>query len=161
MSSKFAHQQAIILMNRAYRQQMHGQIGDAIELYERSIAMHPTAEAHTYLGWTYSMIGRLGEAIEQCEEAIAIDPSFGNPYNDIGAYLIEQGKWEESVRWFEQALNAEKYDVPQFALMNLGRVAEYFGRYQDALKHYDEALTIDPIYRSALNAKYTLLGHLN
>ena len=34
-------------------------------------------------------MGQLDEAIEECHRAIRTDPDFGNPYNDIGAYLIE------------------------------------------------------------------------
>ena len=37
--------------------QMKGELADAILLYERSIEVHPTAEAYTFLGWSYSMIG--------------------------------------------------------------------------------------------------------
>ena len=33
------------------------------------------------------------EAIAQCEIAIQIDPEFGNPYNDIGVYLMQQKSW--------------------------------------------------------------------
>ena len=54
---------------------------------KRSIEIPPTAEAHTYLGWTYSLQGKLDEATAECLRAIEIDPEFGNPYNDIGVYL--------------------------------------------------------------------------
>lgn len=32
----------------------------------------------------------LEEAIAECHKAIALDLDFGNPYNDIGVYLIER-----------------------------------------------------------------------
>ena len=47
--------------------------------------------------------GRLEEAIEECHKAIAVDPTFGNPYNDIGAYLIEMGRLDEAIPWLERA----------------------------------------------------------
>ena len=50
---------------------------------------YPTAEAYTFLGWTYHFQGRIEDAIAECKRAIEVDPEFGNPYNDIGAYLIE------------------------------------------------------------------------
>jgi tetratricopeptide (TPR) repeat protein len=78
------------LFQQAYEQQMKGQLDEAVSLYKESLATHPTAEAYTFLGWTYSFMGRLDEAIEECHNAIACDPDFGNPYNDIGAYLIER-----------------------------------------------------------------------
>src|SRR2546430_7197875 len=54
------------------------------DLYQQSIDVHPTAEAHTFLGWTLSFQGRLEEATRECLKAIEVDPDFGNPYNDIG-----------------------------------------------------------------------------
>ena len=161
MDKSIIYQQAMVLVERAYRTQMRGEIGDAIELYNESIALHPTAEAHTYLGWTFSLMGRLHDAIEQCEIAIGIDPAFGNPYNDIGAYLIEMGKYEEALGWLEEAVSAENYEPRHFPLMNLGRIYQKMGQYQKALTYYDQALAIEPIYRPALQAKYALLAKLN
>jgi tetratricopeptide (TPR) repeat protein len=140
---------------------MRGELADAILLYKRSIQLHPTAEAHTFLGWSYSMMKRYDEAIEQCHEAIAVDPAFGNPYNDIGAYLIEEGKWEEAIPWLEKAIAAPRYDAPQYPHMNLGRVHEFLGKNRTALNWYNKALAIDPFYRTALWAKYQLLGQMN
>ncbi len=159
--SDIQRQQAAILFERAYKHQMRGELADAIQLYKRSLEAFPTAEAHTFLGWTYSMMMRYEEAIEECEKAIAVDPAFGNPYNDIGAYLIELDRWEEAIPWLEQATTAARYEVPQFAHMNLGRVYEHLGDYQQALACFDRALTIDPLYRTAHLAKYALLAQLN
>lgn len=39
-----------------------------------SCDIHPTAEGHTYLGWSMSMLGQLDEAIAECKKAIALDP---------------------------------------------------------------------------------------
>ena len=61
--------------------------------------VHPTAEAHTFLGWSLSFQGRLEEATAECLRAIEIDPDFGNPYNDIGVYLMQQGKLDDAIPW--------------------------------------------------------------
>ncbi|HEX6383843.1 MAG TPA: tetratricopeptide repeat protein [Anaerolineae bacterium] len=158
---EITRQKAIVLFERAYRHQMQGELGDAIELYRRSITTYPTAEAYTFLGWTYSMLNRLDEAIKMCHKAIEVDPSFGNPYNDIGAYLIELGRWEEAVPWLEKATEAPRYEAPQFPYVNLGRVYEHLGRYRTALAYYDRALEIDPLYLPATWAKTALLGKMN
>ncbi len=155
------HDQAMILFERAYRNQMRGQLGDAIELYKRSIATHPTAEAYTFLGWTYSMMDRMDEAIEMCHKAIAIDPDFGNPYNDIGAYLIELGEYEEAAEWLQKATQAQRYQSPQLPHLNLGRIHEANGRFRSALQSYDEALEIDPMFLPGYWAKTALLGKMN
>jgi len=67
------------LWRAAYRYQMEGKLDRAVEHYQRSIAVYPTAEAHTFLGWTRSFQGRLEEATAECLRAIEIDPHFGNP----------------------------------------------------------------------------------
>jgi tetratricopeptide (TPR) repeat protein len=159
--SDIQRQQAMVLFERAYRHQMQGELSAAILLYKRSLETFPTSEAHTFLGWTYSMMSRYEEAIEECKKAIAVDPTFGNPYNDIGAYLIELEQWEEALPWLEKATVAARYEVPQFAHMNMGRVYEHFGEVDTALAQYDQALQIDPLYRTAFWAKYALLGRLN
>lgn len=154
-------EQALILTNRAYRHQIHGELGDAIALYRRSINIYPTAEAHTYLGWAYNMMDRNEEAIAECEKAIALDPDFGNPYNDIGAYLIEMDRPEEAILWLEQAILAPRYATPHFAQLNLGRAFERMGHPYWALAAYDRALAIAPLYLPATWAKTALLGRLN
>ena len=161
MNDEIAKKQAMILFDRAYRHQLKGELGDAIDLYRRSLSVQPTAEAYTFLGWTYSMLDRYDQAIDCCKKAIAIDPEYGNPYNDIGAYLIEQKQWKNAIPWLEKAVDAGRYDTPQFPLMNLGRVYENIGRTKTALKFYDRALNLDPYYRSAIWAKFSLLGKLN
>ena len=109
-------------LKRAFQAQMSGDFAAAIDLYQRSIAAFPTAEAHTFLGWTYSFQGRLEEAIAECQNAIAVDPTFGNPYNDIGAYLIEMGRLDEAIPWLERATRAPRYESPEFPRFNLGRI---------------------------------------
>jgi tetratricopeptide (TPR) repeat protein len=161
MSDEIQRQQAMILLDRAYKHQMRGEFGHAIMLYKRSIETFATAEAHTFLGWTYSMMDRYEEAIEACQKAIEVDPTFGNPYNDIGAYLIELERWEEAIPWLEKATQASRYESPQFPHMNLGRVYQHLGDFERALACYERAIEIDPFYRTAIWAKYDMLAGMN
>ena len=154
-------QEAWSFFQQAYERQMKGELEETVDLYKKSIASHPTAEAHTFLGWTYSFMGRLDEAIEECHHAITVDPDFGNPYNDIGAYLIEQGKFDEAIPWFEQAMQARRYESPAFPHLNLGRVYERKGRWDEALDCYKTALTLNPNYTLAKKALGRLIGMLN
>jgi tetratricopeptide (TPR) repeat protein len=84
---------------QAYELQVEGEYERAIRLYKQSIEVYPTAEAYTFLGWAYSFQGRLDEAIEECHRAISVDPDFGNPYNDIGVYLMQKGQYGEALPW--------------------------------------------------------------
>ena len=160
-SDDLIQQQAKILFEQAYRHQRKGELGDAIELYKRSIAMFATAEAYTFLGWSYSMMRRYDDAIEMCHKAIELDPDYGNPYNDIGAYLLEQEKYAEAIPWLEKAIVAPRYEARQYPHTNLGRAYEKLGEHRRALRCYNEALRLDPLYLPAEWAKTALLGKLN
>lgn len=140
---------------------MQGRLEEAAAHYQRSIALHPTAEAHTFLGWVYSHQGRPEDAIAQCKIAIAVDPDFGNPYNDIGAYLIELGRWREAIPWLEKAISAARYENPEFAHFNLGRVHEHLGAWPKAVECYQAALDLDPRYELARLARRLLVGKMN
>lgn len=140
------------LFAEAYQLQMNGRFDEAIAHYEESIACQPTAEAYTFLGWTYSMQGRLDEAVEECKRAIALDPDFGNPYNDIGSYLFKQGKLDEAIPWLERAVAARRYEPRHFPHCNLGRVYWAKGLLKRAIEEFERALAIDPASRFAQGA---------
>lgn len=158
---EIARRKAEVLWNQAYRHQTKGELGDAIILYKRSLSIFPTSEAYTFLAWSYSMIDQYREAIALCKQAIEIDPAFGNPYNDIGAYLIELGQWEDAIPWLEEATTAPRYDTPEFAYLNLGRVFEHIGDFYQAYIYYERALAAKPLYLPAEWARNALLGKLN
>ncbi|MBI3128754.1 MAG: tetratricopeptide repeat protein [Candidatus Tectomicrobia bacterium] len=113
---------ALELLAEAESAHRRGRIDRAVELYKNSLAYHPTADAHTYLGWMYSKQGRLEEAIEECHLAIEVDPDFGNPYNDIGCYLMQLGDLEQAIEWLEKAKRAPRYDPRHFPYTNLARI---------------------------------------
>jgi Tfp pilus assembly protein PilF len=145
-----AELKALLLWQRGYELHVRGEYERAIEQFRQSIASHPTAEAHTYLGWSLSHLGRLDEAIAQCRQAIRLDPDFGNPYNDIGVYLIAQGKPAEAVPWLQKATSAKRYCCYQFPHFNLGRVWLEQGRIGEAARAFERALEYDPNYLPAL-----------
>ncbi|MEJ2542653.1 MAG: hypothetical protein P8Y99_01155 [Calditrichaceae bacterium] len=74
---------AIKFFEQAYHLQMTGHLDRAIRCYKRSIEFNPSAQAYTFLGWTYSLKGLMDKAIEHCRIAIQLDPEYGNAYNDI------------------------------------------------------------------------------
>jgi len=153
--------QAWQLFQKAYERQMRGELEEAVSLYKQSLSTHPTAEAHTFLGWTYSFMGRLSDAIEECHRAIELDPEFGNPYNDIGAYLIEKGELDEAIPWFQKAMLARRYESPAFPHLNLGRVYEKQGKWSEAIAAYKQALALNPDYALAKKSLGRLISSLN
>ena len=154
-------EEAMKLFKQAYEHQMKGELDRAIALYKKSVETYSTAEAHTFLGWTLSFMGKYDEAIRQCEKAIQVDPDYGNPYNDIGAYLIEKGRLDEAVPWFEKAIHAKRYESYCFPHYNLGRIWEKKGEWERALECYRNALKANRDYPLAQKAVSRLQGLLN
>lgn len=154
-------EEAARLFQEAYEHQREGRLEQAIEAYRRSIELHPTAEAHTFLGWTYSFLGRLRDAIDECRKAIDVDPDFGNPYNDIGAYLFELGRFDEAIPWLEKAIRAPRYESRHFPYFNLARI--YIQRYEfeKAIPHLEAAIGIEPGYTLAERELRKILARMN
>jgi len=126
-----------------------GEYDQAIALFKHSLAVRPTAEAHTYLGWTYGNMGRLEEAITEAKKAIVLDPEFGNPYNDIGVYLIEMGRLDEAVPYLERAMSAKRYCCYHYPHFNRGRIHFMRREYRQAREQFEEALRYEPSYLPA------------
>jgi len=161
VSTRGSKREAMQLFQQAYEAQQSNDYEMAIELYMRSIETYPTAEAHTFLGWVYSFQERYDEAITECLRAIEVDDTLGNPYNDIGSYLIAQGDIYTCVRWFKRALLAPRYESYAFPHFNLGRVYEQRGRLLEAARHYGLAIQEQPGFAQAASALRRMQTKLN
>ncbi len=161
MSDTERKEQAREYFLKAYEHQMKGQFKEAIGCYKKSVELYPTAEAYTFLGWTYSYLGMLDEAIAQCKKAIEIDPDFGNPYNDIGAYLIQKGQLDEAIPWLKKSMDAKRYEARMFPYYNLGRICEAKGEVLKAMECYQQALKENPSYILAQTAMIRVRSLLN
>ena len=154
-------EKASALLDKGYQAQRQGDLGDAMRFYQESIRLYPTAEAHTSLGWTYSFLHRYEDAIEECRTAIAINPEFGNPYNDIGLYLMKMGKLDDAIPWLEHALEAAHYDTPHYPHLNLGRIALAKGEILQAAREFGRALEVEPRSLTARRTLAALSAQLN
>lgn len=137
-------EEALELWNEGTNKLLAGEIGPAIELFTRSLDVLPTAEAHTFRGWAYSFQDRLDEAIGECERAIETDPAFGNPYNDIGCYLMQKGELDRPIAWFEKAKRAPRYEPRHFPYLNMGRLRAMRGEIPMAVAEFERALALSP-----------------
>ena len=144
--------QAKELWLRGTQRLTEGRVREAVELYEESIEAKPTAEGYTYRGWAVSFLGRIDEAIDDCKKGIRIDPEFGNPYNDIGVYLMQKGQLNDAIPWFETAKQAKRYELRHFPYLNMGRVYVAKGQEMRALDEFVKALDLNPNDAATLNA---------
>ena len=89
-------------------------------------------------------MGNTALAIDLCKKAIEADPQFGNPYNDIGSYLIARGDLDAAIPWLEKAILAPRYEPRHFPHINLGKV--YLAKEQPlkAVQEFRKALSFTP-----------------
>lgn len=146
------------LFHAGYVYLMAGDLENAEDAFRASFAVTETAEALTFLGWTFSFMGRFEDAIQECERAIGVDPGFGNAYNDIGAYLLEMGRAEESVAWLERAMHAPRYSARVYPYANLARARLMMADQQGAKAALEAALRVDPDYAPARDLLNKLEG---
>ncbi len=149
------------IFQKAYEKQLEGKVDEAIDLYKTSISLCPTAEAHTFLGWAYSLNGEYREAISECILAIDLDPDYGNPYNDIGSYLISLDQYDEAITWLHKAIKAERYEPRHYPFFNIGRAYEMKGLWLEAREYYYKALDIKPGFEQARTAVIKLTSYMN
>jgi Tfp pilus assembly protein PilF len=90
-----------------------------------------------------------------------VDPTFGNPYNDIGAYLIEMGRLDEAIPWLERATRATRYASPEFPHLNLARIYLAREMYSRALQEFEAVLALRPDHQGAQQAAAAIRRKLN
>ena len=150
MNEETPKKRAIRLLEEAYQRQMKGDLDEAVGTVDR-----PDLDPF------YSFLGRIDDAIEECRKAIEVDPTFGNPYNDIGAYLLQKGEIDGAIPWLERALHAPRYESYCYPHMNLGRAFEARRDWLRAREEYRKALAERRDYAPAAQGLARIQGYLN
>ena len=161
MDESVLKHQALTMWMHGLKHHLRGDLERAIERYTNSLGRFATAEAYTFRGWAYSFQGRVDEAIEECKKAIAVDPTFGNPYNDIGSYLVKKGQFDDAIEWLAKAKTAPRYEPRHFPYMNLGRIYAQKGMVLRAIREFEGALELHPGEPTCISALGELRGALN
>ncbi len=82
-----------------------GQWDDAIDAYERSIALEPEdSDRHNSLGVALEEAGRLADAERAYRQAIATDPADSLAYFNLGALCETQARTDEALAAYQECL---------------------------------------------------------
>jgi len=130
-----------------------GKFLEAKKQFKKANQACESAESMTYWGWMEYQLGNPEKAILLCKKAIRIDPDLGNPYNDIGSYLVVLGKEDEAISWFEKAIRAKRYEARHYPHINLGRLflkRNFPLRALQEFKKANEWCPTDPVIQEAI-----------
>lgn len=87
-----------------------GQFVQARALLERSLRFDGGPEAYCLLGRNALMLGKLDEAIDHYRQAAARAPRSSAIQAQAGRLLAAQGRFFESIRYYQQAVRIEKFN---------------------------------------------------
>jgi Flp pilus assembly protein TadD len=103
---------AVENMMRVYRYQ--GRPADAQKSLEELLAKAPeNANLHLALGMALVAQHAMPRARQELETAVRLQPNSSDAMNDLGAVLLQMGKPQEALGWFEQCRRvAPDFDRP-------------------------------------------------
>lgn len=117
---------------------------EAIQHLQRALNYKETVEVLTLLAWGHSLAEDITKAKEYCLRAIELNPDYGPSYNDLGSYLLSEGKIDDSIKWFQLAKRSLNYPNREHPYINMGRAYLMKRNLEKALKEFSMALTLAP-----------------
>ena len=136
-------------------------IGKAMELVQKAIALDGTnVNAHSLLGFLYSMTKRHDKAIAQAEKAVALNPNSAVAHFIAGKTLSFAGRWEESIPEYKKAIRLNPIPPANY-LWSIGLSYAFTGQYEDAIKWCEKAVHQEPndlLARMMMTVVYSLSG---
>lgn len=113
--------------------------------YQQALRLAPeNAAAHCDLGYSYYVQQRWAEAEEHLRQAIALDADLRRAHNNLGLLLARTGREADAFAAFAQAGCSEAE-----AHANAGLALSLAERWEDARRHYQRALALDPNLKPA------------
>ncbi len=111
--------------------------------------------ANHYIAEVYKQLGNMQSADDHFKLAVRYDRENPMVLNNYGAFLCEQGRFEESEGYFLQAAKIPDYRTPELAYENLALCALQTGNREEAEEYFRKALEIRPnlpksLYQMAL-----------
>jgi protein-L-isoaspartate O-methyltransferase len=116
----------------------------ATEHLGEAFRLAPTAESATFVGWAMNEMDDAWAALGWCRKAIETDERLGNPWNDIGAILLQMEQPTAAIPWLAAATRSQRYDAPGHPWSNLARAHEALGNKMAAFDAARTALEHSP-----------------
>ncbi|MDH5190424.1 MAG: type IV pilus biogenesis/stability protein PilW [Gammaproteobacteria bacterium] len=101
-------------------------------------------EAHHYIGELYNQLEQYDDAERHYKRAVDLNPSSSILQNNYGAFLYQQGKLQEALSHFENALKDPLYKSPDQLYENIGRCYYRIPDIENAEINFRKALELNP-----------------
>src|SRR5437763_10648056 len=122
---------------------------DAVKYTERATLLDPkSAAANSNLGVSLDARGEFARAEAAYRHSLDLDPDNATTLLNLGTNLIAQNKGAEAVDILERVIKSA--DTPLHR-KRYGDALAKAGRYDDAVREYEEALKLNPKYYPAMN----------
>lgn len=126
----------------------------ALEEFELATRFDPrNPQAYNGLGLVYAILKQTNKANAAFEHAISLDPSNSAAQNNYGNFLCKNGKHNEAIPHFLEAIKNPLYKTPHVAYNNAGICAMRGKDRINAEKYFYNALRISPLMH---NTAYNL-----
>lgn len=117
----------------------------ALGKLEKAIKLDPTlASAHNTIAILYQRLGETEKAGRHYGKAVSLAPNYSEAQNNYGAYLCNEGRYDESVTRFLAAIKNPLYRSAGQAYENAGLCANRIPDSVRAEQYLREALQINP-----------------
>ncbi|MBI5888228.1 MAG: tetratricopeptide repeat protein [Deltaproteobacteria bacterium] len=139
--------------NRAAIFFQDGRLGEAFADMNKAIELNPKyAEAYLHRGIMYAARGELGLAVKDYTAAVALDPGEISAYYNRGQAYLALGDYARAIADYSAVAGAGPYvtvDVAKGAFNDRGIAFGQTGRYGEAVKDFDRAIELDPMFERA------------
>jgi len=124
-----------------------GRNDEAVQVFERALREHESADAHFNLAYVEVKLGRLDDAIRECEAGLRLDPGHYESNAQLGMLLAWRGRLDEAIEHLRRALAARPANLETRRL--LAQTLERAHRHDEAQAEYAEILHRSPGDRDA------------
>lgn len=123
----------------------NGEYSQAKKNLDKALEFGPRmAQVHYAMAYYYQTVEDQPRAVEFFENAMSLAPRDADIANSYGAYLCEQGEYEEANKYFTRAVKNQRYANAVLTYENMGICARERGFHDDAINYFNDALNHQP-----------------
>jgi tetratricopeptide (TPR) repeat protein len=139
---------ALLCLHQGDRLHTLGRGAEAVERYDRALALNPNADVYNNRGVALEALGRLDEALDSFSQAVASRSDYAAAFFNRGGVLGALGRWADALADFDRAV-ALRPDHSAPYWNNRGLALGELTRWAEAADSFIKALALDPAYGDA------------